>query len=211
MKLFVLGLAFASAALGSPSAQGGGEKSTLEESFQIFRERNIELLSATRPLIIEGLLEQYEQLGMHNYAARIPMLTNEDLKWLFRAITSILLYGPELELAEDLKAVFGELRSRGALEDRQVSVMYRHYIEAGKLDQARRFALEFNESLDKPLPDIPTVIDGEYAPGPGIDVLKVMGPGLPLIRKNLPLFDDATILIQFAPLCGVANRMIWLT
>ena len=190
------------------AAYGEEQASHLESLFQQLVQYNLELISAPDGFDVQGLMAKYEELGFGRYVDGLSELSDTDLTWLYRSMSSILLYDPRSDLASDQSAVFDELDSRNALEAPHIRSHYRQLIRAEQLEQAQVFAREYEPVLDDPLTPIPEVIDGGHDPGKGPSVLRVVGPDQPLVRENLELHNDLTILVQFHPNCGMASVLM---
>lgn len=180
----------------------------MESLYQELRQHNIELISDPGSFDVQDLLEKFEQLGIDKYLSNLPDHSDSDLAWLYLSVSSIVLYDAGNGLRDALRAVFEELAKREALKSDQVSFFYRHLVRAGELDDARAFAHEYDHLLEEPLPVIPEVVDGGYDPDIGPSVLRVLTPDSPLVRENLELYDDVTIIVQFDPQCGFSNSLM---
>ncbi|MGY6554512.1 MAG: hypothetical protein ACXIUM_08320 [Wenzhouxiangella sp.] len=188
-------------------AESERETSTLEQLFHELRQRNIELLSESRAFDIEKLTKHYAELGFGQFLSDLENLSNEDLTWLFRSISSILFYDARSTLSHDFERVFGVLQRRGALRSEHVTRMFHHHVRTGSLDKARIFALDHADILEEPLPAIPVVTGNVHKTQDGLSILRVIGPDLPLIRETIELYD-LTVIIQFDPDCGISRRLM---
>ncbi|MCH8479325.1 MAG: hypothetical protein LAT56_15495 [Wenzhouxiangella sp.] len=189
-------------------AQCEEDASSLERLYQELRKYNIELLSDPGGFDVHHLLGKFKQLGFDDHLGNLSGHSDSDLAWLFRSVSSIVFYDPDIGLRGHLEETFAEIDRRDALQDEQIRLFYKHLVRAGDLDTARTFALEYDHFLEESLPVVPEVVNGGYDPSIGPSVLKVKAPDVPLVRTNMKLHDDVTIIIQFDPECGVSNSLM---
>lgn len=208
MRIIVFVSLILSAVFWSSAAHCEKDVSRLESMYRELRQYNIELLSDPASFDVHKLLEKFKQLGFYEQLNNLPEHSQSDLSWLFRSVSSIVFYDPNIGLRSHLESVFFEIDRRDSLQDEQMRSFYHHLIRFGELDNARKFALEYEPLLQEPLPDIPEVVNGGYDPGIGPSVLRVKTPNDPLIRENIEIYDDVTILIQFDPACSISSSLM---
>lgn len=190
------------------TAQAEEPLSELHGLYVDLRAYNVELISRPEGFDLQALVNKYHELEIGRFHNVLSDLSDDDLLWLYRSVSTIVFYDPESRLSENMDAVFAELDKRGALQEEQVRSYYFHLIRAGRLDDAETFSQAYVHIMDKALPAIPQIVDGADVSGKGLSVLRVSSPDLPLVRDNIRLHDNVTIIIQFHPNCAMASALM---